>query len=189
MSGRTFGRTSGGDWRDWVVTALMLAFGAGAIAMIFRIDEQRRVGQARVLLDGDMSPAEVVREVGADWLDLNEKAPGSAVDVSAHVGSKPHTIVVWASGHCSVSATMVRCLQRLVCLRRDCAVRHVEIDRPGAGGIDWESPACAPVPAPRAVPYLEVYDGSGQRVAAGKVAKALVKSWYDATLTPVRALP
>jgi hypothetical protein len=185
VSGRTFGRTGVRTWQDRVVIALLLACGAGTIAMIYKLDARRRADQARLLLDGEMAPEEVVREVRADWVDVNASAPGSAVDPGALAHSKPHTIVVWASGHCDASRDMLRCLRRIACLKTDCAVRHVEVDRPGARGIDWESPAAAPLPAPRVVPYLAVYDG-GKRVAEGKPAKALVKTWYEATFAERR---
>ena len=67
-------------------------------------------------------------------------------------------------------------MAKLAAKRPDLAIRKVNINRPQANGIDWQSPLAQQYQI-RQVPFFMIFDAQGQLVAQGRDASETVQRW------------
>ncbi|MBI2265656.1 MAG: thioredoxin family protein [Armatimonadetes bacterium] len=109
---------------------------------------------------------------------INEQYPGRSVDPSQHVSMGKHTIFEFYSDNCVPSTQMLPLLEKLTQVRRDLAVKRININRPGESGIDFASPAARDNDV-HLVPYFKIYDPQGRFLSQDAKAKAQVKAWMQ----------
>lgn len=107
----------------------------------------------------------------------NESNPGERLDVAALAVPGKTTLIEFTSGHCPACLEMASVMDFLSRYQEGLAIRQVEIDRPQASGIDFESPLAQQWELD-AVPAFLVYDEKGQLSHRGSEAKDLVREWY-----------
>ncbi|MBM4294677.1 MAG: thioredoxin family protein [Deltaproteobacteria bacterium] len=106
---------------------------------------------------------------GGEPLDLNSLAVPGRV-----------TLVDFYSPYCHPCVSLAPLLEELAAKRSDLAVKKVNINRPGARGIDWRSPLVQQHGI-RSVPYFMIFDDKGKVMAHGKAATRQLKAWLRET--------
>jgi len=115
------------------------------------------------------------------FLPLNDDKPGTPVDVQRYTVPGKYTIVEYFSPYDGPSANLAQQLARLCQVRRDLAVRIVNINRPEVQQVDWESPVIQYARIQK-LPFVQIYDPGQSLRAQGRPAYQQVIEW-------VRALP
>lgn len=124
---------------------------------------------------------------------INRGREGEPIDVLKFLVPGKTTIVAFTSEFCEPCKKMAARLEELVKKRGDVVVNHVEINRPGVEGIDFESPVAHQYKI-RFTPYLKVFDPNGKLLIEGKPALAKVgelvqKGNAGQPTSPVPAVP
>jgi hypothetical protein len=114
----------------------------------------------------------------APFIALNEDMPGTQVDPRSYLARGKYTIVEYFSPFDDKSASLQQSLRQLVQVRSDLAVRTVNINRPEAQGVDWESPVVQELEI-QTLPHLLIYDPAGRLRAQGRPAFEQVTQWVQ----------
>jgi thiol-disulfide isomerase/thioredoxin len=104
---------------------------------------------------------------------VNAFNPGAEFSVEAHLQRGKTTIVDFYSEHCPPCRQISPLLKKLEKMRSDLAVVKVDIDRKGAGSIDWLSPLARQYDL-QSVPYFRIYDQEGNLTKQGQEAYVAV---------------
>lgn len=105
-------------------------------------------------------------------------APGENADLAAFVVRGKTTLYEFYSPRCEHSQKMAPVMEYLAAHRGDLAIRLVDIDRPEATEVDFDSPIAEQYEV-SATPSFRIYDAEGALVASGSAAKDLVRQWYQ----------
>lgn len=103
-------------------------------------------------------------------------AMGQRVSLADYLVPGKTTVFEFYSPHCPDCMAIAPHMARLHATRSDLAVVQVNIDRPGAKRIDWQSPVAREYHIEE-TPYMIVYGPNGKVRAAGDKAYALVTGW------------
>ena len=124
-----------------------------------------------------MSSAEIQ---ATPYLALNRDHPGTPVDVHKYLVPGKYTIVAYFSPKVADCAYFGQRLYKMVQHKPNIAVRTVNIDRPEAPGVDWQSPIAHQYEI-TFVPYFQIYDPSEILRAHGRPALEQVSQWIKET--------
>ncbi|HEY5228361.1 MAG TPA: thioredoxin family protein [Opitutaceae bacterium] len=103
---------------------------------------------------------------------------GKKVQLSDYLVPGKTTVFDFYSENCPTCKAMAPGVRKLHEARGDIAVVFVDINRPGAKGIDWDSPVSIQYNLP-STPQFKVYGPDGKLKAEGKPAFAMVSGWLD----------
>lgn len=128
------------------------------------------------------------RRAATEWereqarvLTINADSPGERVDLAAFRVPGKNVIFDFSSKHCGPCRKTSGMLEQLAARRPDVLIRVVDIDRPGAFGIDWGSPVAEQY-ALRSVPSLRLARPDGSILDEEK-SEQIVYGWlYEAGL-------
>lgn len=102
--------------------------------------------------------------------DMKVIGHGEKVDLEGSLVAGKTNIVDFYSVHCGPCMQMAPYLEELVDSRTDLYLVKVDIDRPGAQGIDWESPTARQFQL-QSIPHLRIYGPDGKLQAEGDAAR------------------
>lgn len=100
---------------------------------------------------------------------VNDGCGGQPIAVAKLLVAGHVNVVEYFAEEDFASRRLAASLTMLADRRDDVVVLRVDVNRPGVGGVDWESPLMKSSGI-RSVPYFQVYDGSGRLQAEGKAA-------------------
>lgn len=100
---------------------------------------------------------------------VNEGHGGEPIDVAKLLVPARINIVEYFAEDDFSSRRLTASLTMLADRRDDVVIHRVDVNRPGVGGIDWESPLMKESGL-RSLPHFQVYDGSGRLEAEGRAA-------------------
>ncbi|NUQ00105.1 MAG: thioredoxin family protein, partial [Armatimonadetes bacterium] len=149
-----------------------------AAAMSVALAELRAAAQDPALKDKATEAwMSVASPVGARFLEVIGR--GQEINVKDYLSAAGPTIFYFGSANCPSCQDAKPLIERLALEQQSYRIYHVEIDRPGADGIDFESPVAKQFKL-EAVPELKVYQPDGTLAAEGdeaieKVNELLVK--------------
>jgi hypothetical protein len=126
----------------------------------------------------DVAAGKLSREEiqAANFLPLNDDKPGTFVTVQRYLVPGKYTIVHYFSPYDTESAYILPRLAQLTQVRQDIAVRTVNVNRPEAQGIDWQSPILQNAPIQK-LPYFQIYDPRQSLRAQARPAYEQVIQW------------
>ncbi len=104
-------------------------------------------------------------------------AQGREVNLAHYLVSGKTTVFDFYSRHCPDCEAIAPQVEKLHAARDDLAVVMVDIDRPGAKRIDWQSPVARQYHL-QEIPCFKVYGPDGRLEAEGDKAYALVTGWF-----------
>lgn len=114
------------------------------------------------------APAPSARAAG-DYRDAGQ--PGQTIELAKNTVTGKFTVFDFSSEYCGPCPGMGAALKAFAAKAPDkYAVRKIDINRPGAQGIDWQSPVAKQFKL-ESIPHLKVYDPSGRLVAEGDAAR------------------
>ncbi|NPV48865.1 MAG: thioredoxin family protein [Armatimonadetes bacterium] len=102
--------------------------------------------------------------------DMKVIGHGEEVDLEASLVAGKTNIVDFYSVHCGPCMQLAPYLEELVDSRTDLYLVKVDIDRPGAQGIDWQSPTARQFQL-ESIPHLRIYGPDGKLQAEGDDAR------------------
>ncbi|MEW6282054.1 MAG: thioredoxin family protein [Candidatus Eremiobacterota bacterium] len=114
---------------------------------------------------------------GPDLKIANASSPGERLDLATCAVPGKLTLIEFFSDRCPPCREMARVLDYIAARRPDLAIRRLNIDRPGSGGIDWDSPL-ADQYGIDTVPCFKIYGTGGGLISQGDAAKDQVRQWY-----------
>jgi thiol-disulfide isomerase/thioredoxin len=103
---------------------------------------------------------------------------GKKVTLTDYLVPGKTTIFDFYSEHCPVCKSLEPGIRKLHASREDISVVFVDINRPGAKGIDWDSPVSKQYDLP-STPQFKVYGPDGKLQAEGKPAYVMVTGWIN----------
>jgi len=106
----------------------------------------------------------------------NAGSTGQRVDVKKFVKPGQTTIIDFYSRSCPPCLKLAPMLDSMSARRPKTQVVKLNIDRPGAQGIDFDSPLAKQYNL-TGIPFLMVYDESGNLKAQGREALNMVLEW------------
>lgn len=106
----------------------------------------------------------------------NSGRGGQAVDVKKFVKPGYTTIIDFYSVHCPPCMAIAPKLSAMAAKRPKTNVVKLNIDRPGAKGMDFDSPLAKQYNL-AGIPYFMVFDENGQLKAQGREAHMMVLEW------------
>lgn len=112
------------------------------------------------------------------FLPLNQDNPGAYVTVERYLVPGKYTVVAFFSAYDGVSPQLIPWLTQLTQVRQDIAVRTIDVNRPGAQGIDWQSPVLDGSGITK-LPYFQIYDPSQSLRAQARPAYEQVSQWVQ----------
>jgi hypothetical protein len=112
-------------------------------------------------------PREQVQATG--FLPLNEDKPGTPVRVERYLAPGKYNIVVYYSPFDAPSVSYAQRLMLLPQVNRDVAVRTVNINRPEATAVDWDSQIAVDMQL-QTLPFFVIYDPRQNLRAKGRPA-------------------
>lgn len=102
--------------------------------------------------------------------------PGMPVDINKYLAAGKYTIIDFWSPFCPPCIMIKPHVERLAAVRKDIAVREVNINRKDVRGIDWGSPVARQYEL-QSVPQFKIF-GPDQRIVAEKEeATKMVLDW------------
>jgi thiol-disulfide isomerase/thioredoxin len=101
---------------------------------------------------------------------------GKEVALADYLVTGKTTVFDFYSENCPTCRGLAPGVEKLHATRDDIAVVLVNIDRPGAKGIDWDSPVSLQYNLP-STPQFKVYGPDGKLKAEGKAAYGMVTGW------------
>lgn len=110
-----------------------------------------------------------VAKEGLPAQGVHEITQGNPVRIEDYLVEGKHTVVDFFSPFCGPCVQIAPILEKLVKERPDVVVRTVNINRPGAWGIDWMSPVARQYQI-RGVPYMQLYGPDGKLKSKGQQA-------------------
>ena len=106
----------------------------------------------------------------------NSGSTGQRVDVKKFVRPGQTTIIDFYSRSCAPCMKLAPMLDSMAARRPKTQVVKLNIDRPGTDGIDFDSPLAKQYNI-TGIPFLMVYDESGNLKAQGREALNMVLEW------------
>lgn len=106
-----------------------------------------------------------------DVVSVAPAGSGKPFDSSALIVKGQYTIIDFFSERCGPCRRLAPQLEALATSHPRIVLRKVDVDRPGAKGIDWGSPIVQQYGI-SSLPYVELYDTDGTLVGTGQVAFA-----------------
>lgn len=106
-------------------------------------------------------------------------AQGERIRLEDHLVSGKTVIFDFYSDGCPPCRRLSPILSKLAEKRADIALVKVDINRPGSGGIDWQSPVAQQFEL-NSIPHLKVYSPEGKLEAEGDAAMEIVGRMIDA---------
>jgi thioredoxin 1 len=106
----------------------------------------------------------------------NSGNTGQAIDVKKFVKPGQTTIIDFYSRSCAPCMKLAPMLDAMAAKRPKTQVVKLNIDRPGAQGIDFDSPLAKKYNI-QGIPHLMVFDESGALKAQGREALTMVLEW------------
>ncbi|MBP7864374.1 MAG: thioredoxin family protein [Acidobacteria bacterium] len=103
---------------------------------------------------------------------------GERIRIEDHLVSGKTVIFDFYSDGCPPCRRLSPILSKLAEKRPDIALVKVDINRPGTGGIDWQSPVAQQFEL-SSIPHLKVYSPEGKLEAEGKAAMEIVGRMID----------
>ena len=119
--------------------------------------------------------ADANHEKGATPLEISF---GKKVNLADYLVPGKTTVFDFYSEHCPVCKSLEPGIRKLHASRDDISVVFVDINRPGAKGIDWDSPVSKQYDLP-STPQFKVYGPDGKLQAEGKPAYVMVTGWIN----------
>jgi len=154
---------------------ILLIIVVGVAVLIYAAFFKRK-GAGRINVDTEISTTSSGGAPSVGYL-INKDNPGQEIDIRRFVQRDKTTIFAFYSESDS-SQRIFSMLMRLDSNREDIIIHRVDINRPGIQGIDWESPLARQYNL-RSVPYLMIYDPSGNLTHKGQDA-------YDEVMRLIR---
>lgn len=108
--------------------------------------------------------------------DGNSGKTGQPIDVKKFVKPGQTTVIDFYSKSCAPCMKLAPMLDAMASRRPKTQVVKLNIDRPGAQGIDFDSPLAKQYKI-EGVPFLMVFDESGSLKAQGQTALNMVLEW------------
>ena len=108
--------------------------------------------------------------------DGNSGKTGQPIDVKKFVKPGQTTVIDFYSKSCAPCMKLAPMLDAMASRRPKTQVVKLNIDRPGAQGIDFDSPLAKQYKI-EGVPFLMVFDESGSLKAQGQSALNMVLEW------------
>jgi thiol-disulfide isomerase/thioredoxin len=105
-----------------------------------------------------------------DREELNADNPGQPIDVKSSLAYGKYTVVDFYSPYCGPCMQLKPEVEKLAIVRRDIAIRIVNINRAEIQGIDWSSPVAKQFHLGY-VPYFQIYGPDGKLMSEGRAAK------------------
>lgn len=106
----------------------------------------------------------------------NAGRTGQPIDVKQFVKPGQTTVIDFYSRSCPPCEKLAPMLKSMAARRPKTEVIKLNIDRPGAQGIDFDSPLAKQYKI-EGVPHLMVFDENGQIKAQGREALNMVLEW------------
>jgi hypothetical protein len=113
------------------------------------------------------------------FVALNDDKPGTPVNVVKYLVPGRFTIIYYYSIYSDPTQDFHQALAQLVQRRHDLAVRTVNINRPEAQGIDWDSPVVHETRL-NSLPYFFIFDPRQSLRAHGRPAYTQIVQWINA---------
>jgi thiol-disulfide isomerase/thioredoxin len=129
----------------------------------------------------DLAVAKIPRAQlqATNFLPLNDDKPGTSVDVQRYLVPGKYTIVFFFSRYDPTCQSLEPRLAQLSQVRPDLAVRTINVNRPEAQAVDWESPIVREWQI-STLPYVQIYDPHQSLRAQGRPAYTQVTQWVQA---------
>lgn len=108
----------------------------------------------------------------------NRGYPGQRIPFGSFLEDRKTTVFYFHSKYCPSCEKMMPFLERLAEARSDLKICMVDIDRPEADGIDFESPVAVQCDI-HSVPQFRIYDTHALLIARDDEARARVKRWME----------
>jgi thioredoxin len=124
-----------------------------------------------------VSPLARAAEPHAAGQKLRRIAEGQTVNLADYVVPGKTTVFDFFSKHCPDCRAIAPQVDKLPETRANVAVVVVDIDRPGATKIDWNSPVAREFNI-QEIPQFKVFGPDGKLQAAGDKAYAMVTGWF-----------
>jgi hypothetical protein len=123
----------------------------------------------------DLAVAKLPQEqmLATAYLPLNADKPGTAVEVEKYLVPGKYTLVYFFSPY---SGSPLDAGMQQLAQRPDLAVRTVNVNRPEAQGVDYQSPIMLSGEI-STLPYIRIYDPSLKLRAHGRPAYEQVMQW------------
>ena len=125
-----------------------------------------------VVIPGGDGPA----RAGCLVVEANKGREGQPFELQQVVARGKYTLVDFWSPYCPPCVKIAPFLEKLAARKPDLKVVKLNIDRPGARGIDWQSPLAQQYNL-RSIPYMVIFDPQGQQIAHGQGAFNLFLKW------------
>lgn len=111
---------------------------------------------------------------------INKGREGQRVDITRNLEYDKITIVDFFSDYCGPCHSMADLLDVLEATDDSVSIHRVDIDRPGASGIDWNSPVARQYGI-ESVPFLVILDDDGNVLFSGDEARAIIEDHMQST--------
>ncbi len=122
--------------------------------------------------------AEVSGWVLNPYEDVRTVSHGETVDLADYLVPGQTVIFDFYSQYCGPCVQFGPMVEALATQRDDIVLVKVDINRPGVGGIDWQSPVAKQYNL-RGIPYFRVYGPDGSPLAEGQEARDMVTGWVQ----------
>ena len=122
--------------------------------------------------------AEVSGWVLNPYEDVRTVSHGETIDVADYLVPGQNVIFDFYSEYCGPCVQLGPMIEALAEQRDDVVLVKVDINRPGVGGIDWQSPVAQQFGL-RGIPYFQVYGPDGEKAAEGQEAREMVVGWLQ----------
>lgn len=109
-----------------------------------------------------------------DIVTVRPAGSGEPFDAGALIVPGQYTIIDFYSDHCGPCRRLAPQLERVARSHARVVLRKVDVDRPGARGIDWGSPIVAQYGI-RSLPHVEIYGPDGSLEGTDRVALSLIE--------------
>ncbi len=129
---------------------------------------------ATVLAAAPLGRAAESHEGGAK---LRHIAMGRTVNLADYLAPGKTTVFDFFSQHCPDCRAIAPQVDKLPETHANLAVVVVDIDRPGATRIDWNSPVAREFNI-QEIPQFKVFSPDGKLVASGDKAYSMVTGWF-----------
>ena len=118
----------------------------------------------------DPIPPSAQRNNSAEgYLDVNEDNPGEEINIKSSIVYGKYTIIDFTSPGCGPCQQVKPMLKQMHDFRPDIVVRSFDINRKGAGGIEWDSPLAHQYGI-HSVPSFIIFNEKGVQIADGGAA-------------------
>ena len=116
------------------------------------------------------------KPVSAKPAGVQTIAHGQQVSLIDYLSPGRTTVFDFSSEFCPPCRALAPQLDKLHRAVKDIVVVKVNINRPGARGIDWKSPVAQQYDL-HSIPHLKVFGADGKLKAEGKEAQTMVSQW------------